>query len=103
MWLRKGSYVTSDNEVQYPYPPWRQVQGGVHPPDTGSGGWGSDGAHSSVEGLRIPEDREPEARETEAREPEVGETEDIETEARDPGIQPEARTMGNNGGRRQVG
>ena len=61
-WLHKGSGVTNNSEFQYPSPPWRQGQGGVHLPETESGGWGSDGTASTMAGLRRPESRDPEAR-----------------------------------------
>ena len=56
--------VTSDSEIQYPSPPWRQGQGGGHLPETGFVVWGSDGTASTVEGLRPQEARESEVRET---------------------------------------
>ena len=64
MRLRKGADVTSDIDIQYPSTPWRHVKGGVHPPKTSSGGWGSDVTASAVAGLRRLE-----ARETGARDP----------------------------------
>ena len=83
MWLRKGSYVTSDSEIQYHSPPRRKGKGGVYTPEPGSGGWGSTGTASVVEGLSIPEAREPESRE--------------------PGGQWAIGTVVEEGGRRQVG
>ena len=83
MWLHKGLDVTSVIEIQHPSPPRRQGQVGVHPPETGSGGCGSDGTDSTMEGLSIPEDREP--------------------EARNPGGQRSVDTMGETGGRQQAG
>ena len=71
MWLCKGSDVTSNSEIQHTSSPKRQVQGCVHPPETGSGGWGIDGTTSAMEGLSPPEDRETEASET-VRRQEVG-------------------------------
>ena len=60
----KDSDVTSDSEIQYLSPMRCQGKGGVHPPETGSGGRGSDGTASAMEGLRRPEAREKDARET---------------------------------------
>ena len=65
MWLRKGSYVTSNSEVQYPSPPGSQGQGVVHPTETEYGGWNSGssaGTSGAVVGLSTPDAREPEAR-----------------------------------------
>ena len=52
MWLCKGSYVTSDSEIQHPSPLRRQGKGGIHLPDTGFDEWGSDDTDRAVEGLR---------------------------------------------------
>ena len=62
MWLHRGSYVTSDSEIQHPSSPWIQVQVGLHPKDTESGGWSSDGTACAMGGLRPPEASKPEAR-----------------------------------------
>ena len=62
MWLCKGLGVPSDSEIQRPYPPWHQGQGGVHLTEAESGGCSSDGTASAMAGLRLPEAREPEAR-----------------------------------------
>ena len=62
MWLRKGADVTSNSEVQYPSPKWRQGQEGVNLTDTKYGGWIRDGTDSAMVGLRPPEAREPEVR-----------------------------------------
>ena len=63
MWLHKGADVTFNSEIQHPSTPRRQGQGGVHSPETGSGGHGSDVTARSMEGIRCPEDMDPEARE----------------------------------------
>ena len=61
MWLCKGSGVTSDSEIQYPSPPWRQGQEDIHPTETKYVGWSSYGTSGAVAGLSPPESREPEA------------------------------------------
>ena len=75
--------VTSNSDIQHPSPMRRQGQGVVHPPETRSGGRGSDGTASAVEGLRIPEAKK--------------------TEARDTGGRRSDGMKGEKGGRRQVG
>ena len=62
MCLPKGSYVTSNSEIQHLSPPWLQVQGGVHPIDTESGRWNSDGTGGVMSGPSPPEARDTEAK-----------------------------------------
>ena len=62
MRLHKGLDVTSDIKIQHPSPLRRQKKGGVNPPETISGGRGSDVTASTKEELIPAEAREPEAR-----------------------------------------
>ena len=61
MRLHKGLDVTSDIKIQHPSPLRKQKQGGVNPPETISGGRGSDVTASTKEKLIPPEAREPKA------------------------------------------
>ena len=62
MWLREVLDVTSYSEIQQPYPPWRQGQGGVHPTEAEYGRESSDGTDGAMVGLSPPEARETKAR-----------------------------------------